>query len=130
MVVGVRLGVCCIVIGLSLAAWGVPRAGAEPAEACRDIAARFASAPEQLDLKALARLGACVTTEIGDRVGTTEPSATPREETAPPPLPREEPAPAPAPPGEASASSDRRWGEWPAPAPWMENWPPASPWDR
>ena len=130
MRIGVRVGACTILLLLWLTLWGVSGAEAEPSEACRDLAARFAAAPEQLDLKALATLGTCLTAEIGERVGVTGPSATspaPQGETPPPPAPQGGTTP-PASQQGISPPQARQYGQWPLPAPWMESWPSPNPW--
>lgn len=128
MGIGIRLGAGAIVLLLWLTLWGVRGAEAEPSEACRNLAARFAVAPEQLDLKALATLGTCLTTEIGERVGATGPSGTPQEETPTPPAPQGRASPPPASQQGTTPPQARQYGEWPLPAPWMENWPSPNPW--
>jgi hypothetical protein len=128
MGIGIRLGAGAIVLVLWVMPWGVRGAEAEPSESCRNLAARFAAAPEQLDLKALATLGTCLTTEIGERVGATGPSAAPREETPTPPAPQEEPSPPPASREGTSPPQARQYGDWPPRTPWMEHWPSPNPW--
>lgn len=124
----IRLGATAIVLLLWLTLWGVREAEAEPSESCRNLAARFAAAPEQLDLKALATLGTCLTTEIGERVGATGPSAAPQEGTPTPPVPQGGASPPPAPQQETSPPQARQYGQWPPPAPWAESWPFPNPW--
>ena len=124
----VRLGAGAIVFLLWLTLWGVREAEAEPSEACRDLAARFAAAPGQLDLKALATLGTCLTTEIAERVGAAEPSTGPREQTPAPPTPPGGASPPPASQEGASPPQVRQYGQWPLPAPWTESWPSPNPW--
>jgi hypothetical protein len=125
--VGGRLGAIVTLLLLGSLSWGLRGAEAAPSEACRILAARFAAAPEQLDLKALATLGICLTGEIGERVGAAEqaeaaqPESAPPPEAIPPPAPPEPPAPPPA------APPTRPYGDWPPSAAWREIWPP-SPW--
>jgi hypothetical protein len=122
----VRLSACSLFVFLGLASWAVDVAAAEPSESCRDLAARFATAPAQLDAKSLAKLGGCITNELGERAGAVEPP-TPPEGAAPPPPP--EPAvPPPAPGVGTSSPLARRYGDWPLPAPWTEYWPSPNPW--
>jgi hypothetical protein len=133
--VGGRLGVGAILLLLGLLAWGLQGAEAAPSEACRLLAARFASAPEQLDLKALASLGICLTGEIAERVGAAEQAEAPEAESPIPPQaipPPPEPTPLPPPPPPLPAAPwaplpVRPYGDWPPSAPWMGTWPP-SPW--
>lgn len=131
MGITMRLSAGAIVLLLWLTLWGVRGADAEPSEACRDLAARFAAAPEQLDLKALATLGSCLTTEIGERVGaagTSAAPAAPREETPTPPAPQGGASPPPTSQQGASPPQARQYGQWPLPAPWTESWPSPNPW--
>ena len=118
---GGRLGMGVFFLLLWSLSWGIRGAEAAPSDACRTLAARFAVAPEQLDLKALAALGICLTGEIGERVGATEQAQAPEAEGAPPPevLP-----PPPAPPQPPAPP----YGAWPPPAPWTESWPSPNPW--
>jgi hypothetical protein len=125
---GTPLGAGAIFLLLWVTPWGVREAVAEPSESCRNLAARFAAAPEQLDLRALAVLGTCLTTEIGERVGATGPSTAPQEEAPTPPAPQVGASPLPAPRQEAPPPQARPYGEWPPPAPWTENWPSPNPW--
>jgi hypothetical protein len=128
---GIRVGLSACAVGLVLwlIPWGVRGAAAEPSDACRELSARFAGTPEQLDLQALARLGACLITEIGERLGAMEPSAGAREETPSLLTPQGETA-SPSPTREGTSPPlARRRGEWPPPAPWTESWPPPSPWE-
>ena len=128
MGIGIRLGAGALVLGLWLMPWGARRADAEPSESCRNLAARFAAAPEQLDLKGLATLGTCLTTEIGERVGATAPSAVPREEAPTPPAPPGAATPPPASREGTPRPQAREYGAWPLPAPWTEHWPSPNPW--
>ena len=128
MGIGIRLSASAIVFLLWLTLWGVRVAEAEPSEACRDLAARFAAAPGQLDLKALATLGTCLTTEIAERVGVTGPSAPPPEQTPTLPAPQGGVSPPPASQEGASPPQARQYGAWPLPAPWVESWPSPNPW--
>ena len=127
MEIGGRVGAGAFLLLLWPLSWGIGGAEAAPSDACRTLAARFAAAPEELDLRALATLGICLTGEIGERVGAIEqpeaPEAesTPPQEAAPPPPAPPQPPPPPAPP------PARPYGDWPSPAPWMETWPP-NPW--
>jgi len=128
MGIRIRVGAGVIAFLLWLTPWGVREVEAEPPEACRDLAARFAVGPEQLDLKALATLGICLTTEIAERLGATGASAAPREQTPAPPLPQEGAPPPPVPQEGASPPQARQYGQWPLPAPWTESWPSPNPW--
>lgn len=128
MGIAIRLAACATVLLLWLTPWGVRGAEAEPSESCRNLAARFAVAPEQLDLKELATLGSCLTTEIGERVWATGPSAAPREETRVPPAPQGEASPPPASREGTSPPPARQYGDWPPSAPWSEHWPSPNPW--
>jgi hypothetical protein len=117
------------------APWPTPAAAAEPTELCRNLAARFARAPDQLDLPGLATLGSCITGEIAERVGGTAPSGVPREASpAPAPTPAQETTPQQYAPAsdqwERRPPAPRQYGTWPPPAPWIENWPPMSPSER
>lgn len=130
MGVGIRLGAGAIVLALWSAPWGIRGAAAEPSESCRDLAARFAAAPQQMDVKELATLGTCLATELAQRVGATAPpAASPSPEQPPAPsAPQGEGAP-PSPSGERKALPQARpYGEWPQSAPWMESWPSPNPW--
>ena len=128
MGVGIRLAAGAIVLALWSVLWSVRGAEAEPPESCRNLAARFASAPEELDVKALATLGSCLATEIAVRVGATGPSAASSGEAPTPSAPQEEVAPPPPPQEGASQPQTRRYGDWPAPPAWMERWPSPNPW--
>jgi len=136
MEIGGRLGAGAIVLLLWSLAWGTQRAAAAPSDACRTLAARFAAAPEELDLRALAALGICLTGAIGERVGAIEPAEAPEAEVAPPPdvvpPPAAPPPPPQAPPPLPVAPWEplppRPYGDWPPSAPWIESWPSPSPW--
>jgi len=123
-----RVGAGAFLLLLWPLSWGIGGAEAAPSDACRTFAARFAAAPEELDLRALATLGICLTGEIGERVGAIEqpeaPEAesTPPQEAAPPPPAPPQPPPPPAPP------PARPYGDWPPSAPWTESWPSPYPW--
>lgn len=130
MSIGVRLGACTILTAAWLACWGADVATAEPSKPCLDLALRFATAPEQLDIKSLARLGNCATTEIEARLGGTESSAVPGVEASPSATPPANPSPPPAPPAGSSPQPRTLPGIWPPPAPWTEGWPAQSPWDK
>jgi hypothetical protein len=129
MGIGARLGAGVILLLLWSLSWGIRGAEGTPSDACRTLAARFAAAPEELDLRGLAALGICLTGEIGERVGATEPVEAPEAESAPPPEvvppPAAPPQPAPPPPAPPPALP---YGNWPPSAPWMEDWPPSSRW--
>lgn len=114
-----RVRICIIVLVLGLWLSGLGSAGAELSAECRDLAARFAKAGAELDLRALAALMTCVSAEIQDRTGGTAP--------APPPSPPEEapPAPAPAQPMWPPPTSQR--AQWPPSAPWGGPWPSVGP---
>jgi hypothetical protein len=72
-------------------------------------------------------LGICVTTELGEVVGTAGPSTAPPGGTAPPPPPAEV-LPSPARGGGTGPPLTRRFGDWPLSAEWMEDWPSPNPW--
>lgn len=125
MAIRIRHTLCASLLVLWWAPWGIPRAAAEPSEACRNLAARFARAPDQMDLQALATLGSCVSGEIAGRVGGTAPSGAPEEEAPPPPAQgSQKGAATESDPWEPKPSQGRQYGEWPPPAPW------GSPFDR
>ena len=128
MRIRIRLGAGAILFLLWLTLWVVRAAEAEPSEACRDLAVRFATAPEQMDLRALATLGTCLTNEIGERVGIPgSPAASPGG-TPTPPAPQGGVPPPPASSQENLSPQVRRYGDWPSPTPWMESWPAPNPW--
>ncbi len=127
MRVGTRLGAGAMALLLWSTPWEVPRAQAEPSQPCRDLAARFASAPGEMDVKDLATLASCLAAEIAARVGATGPSGVTPEE-APPPLMPPETAPPPPPQEGTSQPLTRRYGEWPTPPEWKESWPSPNPW--
>ena len=123
----VHVSACALVIVLGLASWEIDIVAAEPSAFCRDVAAGFATAPAQLDARSLARLGTCVMTEIEDRAGATEPSTGPSEGTALSPSPAVV-LPPPAPSDVTQSPLRPRYGDWPLPAAWMEDWPSPTPW--
>ena len=128
MVRASHLFVCSLIAGLGMAFCGADAAAAEPTEACRDLAARFSTAPGQLDLKSLATLGICVSTELGERAGAAEPSTAPPGGVGPPPSPPNTGGPSPAPGAGATPPLTRRYGDWPLPQSWVESWPSPNPW--
>ena len=128
MGMGIRLRVGATVLLLWVTLLAVRGADAEPSESCRNLAARFAAGPEQLDLKALATLGTCLATEIVERVGAAEPSPAPGGEAPAQQSPQAEASPPPASREGSSPPQARRYGDWPLPAPWTENWPSPNPW--
>jgi len=117
-----RASIYVVIPVLGLWVSGFAPASAEPSAGCRDLAARFATAAAELDLRSLAGLMTCVSAEMEDRTGGPA--------LLPPPYPPEDappdavPAPAPEP------QPTRQRDQWPAPAPWGGAWPPAAPWDR
>jgi hypothetical protein len=117
----VRTAIHAAFLALGLFGLGGGPVGAEPSEACRGLAARFASAPEELDSRSLAVLVLCASAEFGERMGVSE--------VAPPSSPQAEPAPAPVPEPPAAPPPRRMYGEWPQPSPWSESWPRSS-WDQ
>ena len=127
MRVRVRVSACSLVITLGLASWGIDIVAAEPSAFCRDLAARFATAPAQLDARSLARLGACVLTEIEERADGTVPPTRPSEGAAPSPPPAVV-LPPPAPSDDTQSPVTRQYGDWPLPAAWTESWPSPKPW--
>lgn len=127
MCLRVRVSACSLVIILGLASWGIDIVAAEPSAFCQDLAARFATAPAQLDARSLARLGTCVITEIEERADATEPSTRPSEGTAPSPPPAVV-LPPPAPSDATQSPLTHQYGDWRLPAAWMESWPSPKPW--
>ncbi len=118
----VRLHAASVGAALSLVFLGRgPGLAASPTE-CRDLAARFAEAPADLDLQSLAGLLTCVSAEIQDRAGGP-PSPTPSP-------PEEAPAPTQTPAPPQASPPPRARDQWPPPVPWGGDWPPASPWER
>ena len=117
-----RVVACTVWIMLGVAAWNVGIAAADPPEPCRVLAGQFSATPSELDVKSLARLGACVAIEIEVRTGAAEPSATPPVGAAP------EPPPAGGSSSIPSAPVARQYGDWPSAAPWTESWPSPNPW--
>jgi hypothetical protein len=115
------IAVHAALLALNLFCLGVRPAGAEPSETCRGIAARFASAPGELDARSLAVLVLCASAELGERMGIGG--------ATPPPTVQAEPAPAPAAEPPAVPPPQRMYGEWPQPSPWGESWPKSS-WDQ
>jgi hypothetical protein len=113
-----RLYVVVLALGLWLAA--PPLAIAEPSAACRELAARFATAATELDLQALAGLMTCLSAEMQDRTGG--PIVVP---------PAGSPAPPPVPPraGEPGEWQQSQWpqSQWPPSPPWGPSWPPTGP---
>jgi len=122
--------VCSLFVSLGMAFWELDASAAEPTEACRALAARFSTAPGQLDLKSLATLGICVTMELGERAGATEPSTAPPGGAGPPPSSPEVGGPPPAPGVNATPPPPRQYGAWPTPPSWTgtESWPSPNPW--
>lgn len=132
--VGARLGVGVGLLLFWSLPWGIQGAEAAPSDVCRTLAARFAAAPEELNLRELASLGICLTGEIGERVGATEPAEAPEAESPPPPaaisppppaLPQPPPPPPPLPTAPWEPLPLRPYGDWPPAAPWTESWPPS-----
>ena len=124
---GIRFGAGLVIALLWVLPWGVRGAEAEPSASCRSLAGRFASTPEEMDLQALAALASCLATEIGLRVGATGTSEGSSEQIPAPSSPQM--APPPPPPQDATPQPEaRRYGDWPAPPAWMENWPSPNPW--
>jgi len=129
MGIGGRLGAAAVFLLLWSLVTGIRGAAAAPSDTCRALAARFAAAPEELDLKALASLGICLTGEIGERVGAIEQPEAPEAESAPPPEAAPPPlAPPPPPPLPPAPPPTRPYGDWPPSAPWTESWPSPYPW--
>ncbi|MFB3816264.1 MAG: hypothetical protein ACE147_01260 [Candidatus Methylomirabilales bacterium] len=158
----VLVGVCLCLFG------GARRAIAEPSEACRLLASRFAAAPATVEPAELVNLTNCVATELAARTGVEPGVAAPQQAVPPAPPPNVFPSPpvpspsvpspvipgpdqsgqapaqpaqpagpaaSPAPPApqppQAPASRPRRFfGQWPPPAPWVQNWPESSVWER
>jgi len=122
-----RVRVCGLVLALGLWLSGLGSASAEPSAECRDLAARFANAPAELDLGALAGLMTCVGAEMQDRTGgrALPPPPRPPEPVPPSPPPAPPPSPAPAPPPSPPPSSFRE--AWPPSAPWGSPWPSVGP---
>ena len=118
---GPLVGVCSVLAILFLVSWGAEPAQADTSDACRDLAARFATSAGQLGLGPLASLIACVTTEIQGRAGDAE--------GAPPPAPQQDTSPPPAPEQQAVTPPTREWGEWPLRAPWTFLPPETSSWN-
>ncbi len=118
---------CALVVILGPASRGIDIVAAEPSAFCRNLAATFWTAPEQLDARSLARLGACVITEIEERVGATEPSMEPDAGAAPSPPPAAF-LPPPVPSDAMESPVTRRYGDWPPPATWIGNWPSPTAW--
>ena len=122
-----RLSACSVCVLLGLPSWGFDAATAEPSAFCRDLAARFASSQMHLDVRSLARLGTCVTTELGEVAGTAEPSTAPPGGTSSPSLPVEV-LPPPTSGGGIGSPLPRQFGAWPLSAAWIEHWPWSNPW--
>lgn len=121
MRIRIWLGIGFVGILYGIAPWADPGALAQPSGECRELAGRFASRPDGMDISALAELGGCVTTEIKSRA------------TAQPPLnppPAQEQAPQPNLPGVSDRGPNPVWGQWPSTAPWQGNWPQEAPWYR
>ena len=127
MCLRVRVSACSLVIILGVACWGIDIVAAEPSTFCRDLAAGFATAPAQLDARSLARLGACVLTEIEERADVTEPTTRPSEGAAPSPPPAVV-LPPPAPSDATQSLVTHQYGDWPLPPTWTESWPSPKPW--
>jgi hypothetical protein len=119
---GALVGVCSALVALCLASWGADPAQADPSDACRDLATRFANAAGQLGLGPLTALITCVTTEIQARADDTG--------SAPPLTPQQDAPPPPAPDPQTSTPPTREWGEWPLRAPWTFLPPGTSSWGR
>ncbi len=112
-----RIGFVGILYGV--APWADPGALAQPSGECRELAGRFASRSDEMDIATLAELGGCVTTEIKSRAIGQPPLNPPSaQEQAPQPSPPDASAPGPKP----------GYGQWPSPAPWQGNWPQEPPW--
>jgi hypothetical protein len=127
MCLRVRVSACSLVIILGVACWGIDIVAAEPSTFCRDLAAGFATAPAQLDVRSLATLGACVLTEIEERADATERPTSPSEGAAPSPPPVVV-LPPPAPSDATQSPMTHQYGDWPLPATWTESWPSPKPW--
>ena len=100
--------------GMSLA-WGVGTAGvaaADPPQFCRDLAAQFGTAPDQVDANSLATLGACVMAAIKERSDTPSQSAPSEQQQSPGNSPIDKPG----------------WGQWSAPPPWSDSSANPQPW--
>jgi hypothetical protein len=123
----VRVSAGSLVVILGMACWGIDLVAAEPSTVCRDLAMGFATAAVQLDARSLARLGACVLTEIEERADATEPPTRPSEGAAPSPPPAVV-LPPPAPSDATQSLMTHQYGEWPLPAAWTESWPSPKPW--
>ena len=119
---GARILISFVLVALWLTAWGADPAYADPSDACRDLAARFANSAGQLGLGPLASLIACVTTEIQDRAGDAE--------STPPPAPQQDASPPPAPAPQPATPQAREWGSWPLRAPWAFLPSETSSWDK
>ncbi len=133
----------------------VPDVQAQTADACRELAARFAEAPEQLSAENLVTLSQCVTLELAARTTAAaapegeSPNPVVTEAPLPPPVPpnvfpsppvaspviaspiiptpEDAAAPPPPAPGQpAAAPQPRAFGQWPPPARWG-TWPDANP---
>ncbi|MCX5734414.1 MAG: hypothetical protein NTW68_08830 [candidate division NC10 bacterium] len=119
---GTRIRISLAFAALWLTAWGADPAHANPSDACRDLAVRFANSADQIGLGPLASLIACVTAEIQDRAGDTEstPPSSPRQDTSPPPAPEPQ----------AATPPTREWGSWPLRAPWTFSPSETSSWDN
>ena len=119
---GARIRISLALAALWLTAWGADPAHANPSDACRDLAARFANSADQIGLGSLASLIACVTAEIRDRAGDAE--------STPPPSPRQDTSPPPVPEPQAATPPAREWGSWPLRAPWTFSPSETSSWDK
>jgi hypothetical protein len=123
---GALVGVCSALAVLCLASWGADPAHADPSDACRDLAARFANSAGDLGVGSLASLITCVTAEIQGRADDAEGAPPPApQQVVPPP-----PTPPPAPEQQAATPPAREWGSWPLRAPWTFIPSESSSWDR
>ena len=119
---GARIRISLALAALWLTAWGADPAYANPSDACRDLAARFANSAEQFGLGALASLIACVTAEIQDRARDGE--------STPPPAPQLDTSPPSASGPQVATPPPREWGSWPLRAPWTFSPSETSSWDN
>lgn len=116
-------------LALAFAVWGVAVSAAEPPAECRDLSRRFANNREQLAIPSLAKLGTCITTEIGAQAATPASSATRQMEGTPSAASQADASTPSATRKAASAPLVRPWGIWPSSPPWPGLWPPPSPWE-
>jgi hypothetical protein len=75
---GLLIGAVWLMLGAGIAQ-------AEPTEACRLLASRFAAAPASVDPRELVDLSSCVVTELAVRAGGIEPSASQQPPPSAPP---------------------------------------------